>query len=281
MANRFWVAGTGAWDSTAGAKWGTLSGVADSASLPGTGDVAIFDALSGGGTVTVDSPNGAGVVTVQQITMGAFTGTLDFSANNNNVTLSVAFSGTGSGTRTINLGNGTWLIQGFNANVWDITTATGLTLNANSSVISIIPSSASPTGSMNFVGGGKTYNTVTHSGVTNTAVFQISGSPTIANLQFTAPTNVIFAAATTTIISNAFSWTGTSSNQNFISSGNSNISATIAAAANSTMQWAAIYRLTFTGNTPIATNSFDLRSNSGVTITPPASGGGGARIVSG
>lgn len=281
MANRFWVGGTDTWNSTAAAKWGTLSGVADSASLPGTGDAVIFDALSGGGTVTVDSPNGAGVVTVQSITMGAFTGTLDFSANNNNVTLSSAFDGSGTGTRTFNMGNGTWTIQGFNNNTWNYTTVTGLTHNPNSSTLSFIPSTATPTGAVTFQGGGKSFNIVTYSGVTNANPFKIVGSPTIATLQFTAPGYILFTSGTTTAITNAFAWVGTSSNQFYFASDSTATSATIAAAAGSTIQWSGLQRLTFTGNTVLASNSFDLRSNSGVTITPPSTSGGGARIISG
>src|SRR5687767_4143911 len=88
MANRFWVGGTGTWNNTNTTNWSATSNGAGGASIPGTGDTATFDASSGGGTVTVDSPNAANSVTVQSITCGAFTGTLDFSANNNNVTLS-------------------------------------------------------------------------------------------------------------------------------------------------------------------------------------------------
>ena len=229
----------------------------------------------------MDSPNGAGIVTVQQITMGLFTGTLDFSANNNNVTLSVAFDGSGNGTRTLNMGNGTWIIQGFNNNTWNYTTITGLTHNPNISTLSFIPSSATPTGAITFQGNGRSFNVVTHSGVTSAAVFQISGGPTIATLQFTTPANVQFANSATVTISNAFTWTGTSSNQLLVQSDSPNTSATVAAPANSSIAWAALKRMTFTGNTVVATNSFDLRSNSGVTITAPSVGSIGGRIISG
>lgn len=277
-ANRFAVCVTTCtWNTIT--TWSTSTGGATGASVPGTSDVAILDAATCVAgttcTLTVDA-----TVTVQQITMGACTAStagciLDFSANNNNVTLSVAFSGTGTGTRTLNMGNGTWLMTGSNCACWDITTATNLTLNGNSSTLSFIPSTATPTGSINFVGGGKSYNIITHSGITNAAVFSITGAPTIATLQLTAPASVLFGAATTTTITNAFNWLGTSTNQFVIQGDNSNISSTIAAPANSSIQWAGIRRLTFTGNTVLAPNSFDLRSNSGVTITPPSSGGNG------
>ena len=278
-ANRFWVLESGVWDASDTTHWATTSGAGvGGASVPGSGDVAIFNELSAplGGTCTVNT-----TVTVQQITMGLFTGTLDFSANNNNVTLSVAFSGTGTGTRTLNMGNGTWLIQGFNSNTWDCTTVTGFTLNANSSTLSFIPSTPTPTGNINFASGGKSYNIVTHSGVTNSQPFNIQGAPTIATLIMTAPANVAFASGTTTTITNAPAWIGTSSNQLFIGSNTATAVATVVLnAAGGTAQWAAIRALTVTTNALTATNSFDLKSNTLITITPPATGGG-ARIVSG
>jgi hypothetical protein len=51
MADRYWVGGTGSWNSTA--KWSTTSGGASGASVPTASDNAIFDANSGGAyTVT-------------------------------------------------------------------------------------------------------------------------------------------------------------------------------------------------------------------------------------
>lgn len=50
-ANRFWVGGTGT--STSTAVWSTSSGGSGGASVPGSGDAAIIDALSGGGTYTI------------------------------------------------------------------------------------------------------------------------------------------------------------------------------------------------------------------------------------
>ena len=70
MANRYWVGGNGIWDrSTTTTNWSTSSGGAGGASTPFTSDNAIFDANSGGGTVTV---NGQPIVI--NITMTGFTG---------------------------------------------------------------------------------------------------------------------------------------------------------------------------------------------------------------
>lgn len=94
MANRFWVAGgTGNWNSTT--NWSTTSGGASGASVPGSADVALFNASSGSGTATLDiSP------TIQSLNCSGFTGTLAFGSN----TITVNSTGTiytGSLTMTV------------------------------------------------------------------------------------------------------------------------------------------------------------------------------------
>ena len=76
MANRYWVTGgTGNWNSTT--NWSTATGGASCASVPSTGDAAIFDTSSGSGTATLDiSP------TVQTVNLTGFAGTLAFGTNN-------------------------------------------------------------------------------------------------------------------------------------------------------------------------------------------------------
>lgn len=53
MANRYWVGGSGTWDTTSTANWSATTGGTGGASAPGIADVAIFDANSGTGTVTL------------------------------------------------------------------------------------------------------------------------------------------------------------------------------------------------------------------------------------
>jgi hypothetical protein len=129
MASRFWVGGTGTWDNSTTTHWAATTGGAGGQSVPGSGDTVTFDGSSGGGTVT---PNYD--MTVTSITMGAFTGTLDFSANNNNPTMTT-FSCSGSGTRTLNMGSGIWTITGNNATIWNFGTQTNLTQNVNTSTV--------------------------------------------------------------------------------------------------------------------------------------------------
>ncbi len=269
-ADRFWVGGTGTWDAVNTTNWSATSGGAGGASVPGSGDVAIFDEASGGGTVTVNT-----TVNIQQITMGAFTGTLDFATNDNNVNLSVAFSGTGTGTRTLNMGDGTWTISGTTGNVWNMTTVTNLTFNANNSTIVL---AATSTAGRTFVGGGLTYRNVTVSeAATIGAIFTISGSNTFNALSLVAPLNLNFANGTTTTINTPFAWTGTAANPINVNSASANgVNVTVDGTGANTMAFAAIRSITFVttgGVTYNATNSFDLRGNTGITITPPGSGG--------
>lgn len=97
-ANRFWVGGTNTWNSTAASKWSTTSGGAGGASVPGSGDIAIFDANSGGGTVSI----GGGIPTIGGLNMSAAaTMTLAGSPNmtvNGNVTLGTNVTYTYVGT---------------------------------------------------------------------------------------------------------------------------------------------------------------------------------------
>lgn len=252
----------GKWNSSNTNNWVTTSGGTNyGQTVPTTTDDVTLDGSSGGGTVTVNN-----TITVQSITFGAFTGTLDFSANNNNVTL-VNFSGTGSGTRTLNLGNGTWTLTG-TGNAWNFTTTTNLTFNKNSSVLVFTVTSAS---NRNFLGGGLSYNTVTVSANTSGGGFNITGANTFTDFNITAPNFVAFPISTTTTITNAFTWAGTSSANIGIAPGTVGTVATISVASGSpTMSWTGVRELTFTGGaTFTATNSLNLGRNTGITITVP------------
>lgn len=264
MASRFWVGGTGTWDASDTTHWAASSGGAGGQSVPGSSDTVTFDGSSGGGTVTAGaaySPN------IQSITCGAFTGTLDFSANNNNVTLSTAtgFSGTGSGARTINLGSGTFTLSS-NAAVWDFSTVTNLTLSAASATIAF--TNTAPGGLRNFIGGsGQSYGTVTVAAPSSNYSREFrftSGSYTTLTLG--AGLNVRFAASPTITTLTA---EGTSAHPTVIMSSVISTARTLTV-TNTTLSWLALQDITFSGGSPAATNSFDLGGNSGVTITAPS-----------
>lgn len=55
MANRYWVGGTGTWNTTSTTNWSTTSGGASGASAPTSADDVFFNASSGGGNITVSA----------------------------------------------------------------------------------------------------------------------------------------------------------------------------------------------------------------------------------
>lgn len=262
MAARFWVGGTGTWDASDTTHWASSSNGAGGQSVPGSADSVTFDGSSGGGTVTVNT-----TVTVTSITCGAFTGTLDFSANNNNVTLSgtTGFVGSGTGTRTLNLGNGTWTLTSNGAVSWDMTTTTNLTFNANSSTVAF--TQATPTATRNFIPGGLTYNSVTFNGQSGTGFNMLwTGASTIATLTIAGNNRVQFGSGTTQTITNLVI-SGTPTAPVFLESQNTAAAATLTVTT-ATIKSAALRFLTFT-NAAIAHDSFNLGSNTNVTIIPP------------
>jgi len=95
MASRFWVGGTGTWDALSILNWSTTSGGIGGASVPGSGDIALLDANSGTGTVTLAySP------VIQAFRTAGYAGTFDFSTNYVECTISgtTVFSGSTSAT---------------------------------------------------------------------------------------------------------------------------------------------------------------------------------------
>jgi hypothetical protein len=93
MANRYWVGGTGTWDP-ASTSWSTTSGGSPGEAAPLATDNAIFDANSGGGTVTVqDGSGGSGFPPeCANLTCTGFTGSIDSSGNAINVNGDVTLS---------------------------------------------------------------------------------------------------------------------------------------------------------------------------------------------
>lgn len=272
MANRFWVGGPGTWDSTTTTQWSTTTGGAGGASVPGSSDIAVFDASSGGGTVTVDSTiNGA---TLQGITAGAFTGTLDFSVNNPSITLTVSLSFTGTGARKFLMGTGTFTFTG-NATVFDLGTVTNLDGTSDFSTASYV-ANVNTTFSRIFNGGGRTYGPLTISANTSRGQFTILGANTFSTLSVADGTYLQFGGGSTHTITTAPTWTGTSSSPIYVQSNSATSVATIAIGSGTmTCEWCAFYSITGSGGTArTATNSLDFGRNTGITITPPSGGGG-------
>lgn len=270
MASRFWVGGTGTWDNSTTTHWAASTGGGGGSSVPAAGDTVTFDGASGGGTVTVAATiNGSNTVT--SITMGAFTGTLDLSANNPSLTMG-NFSASGSGTSTLNLGSGTFTVTATQTTPWDATN-TNLTFVCGTSTL-LFQSSSTAVNGRAFNSGGKTYAIVRIS-ATNCGGMPvtINAAPTIGTLTIDAGALATFATSVTTTITNAFAFTGTSGSP-IILTGVGGGTATVSAASGSTIAWASISHITFSNTAVTATNSLDgggNNMNSG-SITAPTSG---------
>lgn len=214
--------------------------------------------------------------------MSAFTGTLDFATNNNNVTLSGSgtFTNTGSGTRTLNMGNGTWTLSANNA-LWSQSGATNLTFNANSSNIAFTGTGG--TTSRRFdMGTSRTYSTVSVS--SGTSPFIISAITSTISTFTVSPGNSIMLPSNNTItVTNFTNITGSSSAQTlFFHSNPTNGRPTISSANNWTGTWCGFGGVQFTGGgTFSATSSFDFLSNNGITITAPSGGSGVVGVIGG
>lgn len=89
MADRFWVGGSGTWDSTVGTKWSATTGGSGGASIPTAADNVYFDANSGSGTVTITTASRACL----NLSFRGVSGASDF-------------SGTFAGATTLNISGG-------------------------------------------------------------------------------------------------------------------------------------------------------------------------------
>ncbi|MGZ5836363.1 MAG: hypothetical protein ACXWJ5_09185, partial [Xanthobacteraceae bacterium] len=263
-ASRFWVGGTGTWDSSTTTHWAASSNGAGGQSVPGSADTVALDGNSGGGTVTL---NFGGTITIQSLSMGSFTGTFENSVNNNNITASAGtgFALGGGASKTFNLGSATYTLT-HAAAIWDYN-AGGGTFNGGSSTITFTGTS----GVRVFKGGDKTYGTVNLGTSTGAGTVSVTGNDTIQTLNITAPNWIEFQGGGTITIINAVAWMGTSTSQIAIVTNSNGTTTNIAFAAGSAMQWCAFRCIIGTGS-PVATNSFNLGNNSGIAITPPGGG---------
>lgn len=295
-ATCFWVGGTGNWDSVNVVSWSSGTGGAGSTcaatgGIPkNAGDIATFDAASGGGTVTVcgalssTCPTSSGTVSLATITTGAFTGTLDFSAINPNVNLTTALILSGTGTRTINLGSGTISLSAVSGTILDITTTTNLTLTGG--VVDLTATTTRQTTTA-VVGTPVTLGSLTIRGNSNASI-TMSGAGTITTMTLVAPVYLLVGStsptytnfvqsgspsitALTTVLGSSFGNLGAGRNLN-VSSGTPSLS------------YAVIGNVTCTGGATFAfTNSLDMGSNTTCNISPPTigAGGGGGFIIGG
>jgi len=129
----------------------------------------------------------------------AFTHTAGtINANNGaNITCG-SFVSSNSNVRTLNMGSGTWALKS-TATVWNLTTTTNITFNAQQSRI-LINNTTAPTTLTSFIGGGLTYYTVEYARGAATANFNITGNNTFTNFidnTSTVAHSVVFGSAST------------------------------------------------------------------------------------
>lgn len=282
------------WDNTNDTIWSTSSGGTNNTTHPVAGDTVTLDASSCVGGLACTITGGAVTLSMSTLTIGACTAattgcTLDFSANNTNLTISSTFSLTGTGTRVFNCGTGTISLAGTIGTVWDITTKTNLTLSCASATIDMT-TTGTQTGTKTFTGStAMTYGTVKAGFTVGTGGFQTTinaGSSTITTMNIDGFCNCRFQGGLTTTITNAFTWnSGGSASQIFaLQSATAGSAATISVASGtSTINWATlINNMAFTGGGTFACNNCMSQlqaGNSGITVTGP--GGSSGRIIGG
>lgn len=293
-ANCFWVGGTGSINDTT--KWSSSSGGSGStcAAAGGwpnsTSDSATFDASSGGGTITRNV-----AWTVSTLNIAAFaSGTFGNSGDSAAVQFDT-FTNNGSATRTLNLGASTWTCGRSGAQcVWQISGATNLTLNGNTSTLVFNAGGASGTGSgtgLCWLGTNTTYNNIVfnpsnYTNATRTGYnCNTTGTITIANLTIGAPNALELQGGANWTITGTLAFSGgtpsgTALTYLYPDAAGSTHTLTLSGGA-ATCSWCAFRGVTAVTNAITATYSIDLGRNTNISITPPSGGGGGGRIIGG
>lgn len=210
-------------------------------------------------------------------------GTFDLATNNTNTTAGF-FSSANVNTRVINMGSGTFTLNGnCGSTLWDFSTTTGLTFNKNTSTIVMAPAPAS---ACSFSTGAQSYNNVTFTTAGGLVVQFILGNAgwTIANLTVTAPIWLVFGGSGNTLTNSSFTGTSSSNMVQVISSSINGTAATLTLTnAPSVATWVSFMNIAFAGAGSgfTASNCINFGGNSGVSCNGPSGGGGGGRIIGG
>jgi hypothetical protein len=188
MANRYWVGGTGIWNTVLTTNWSTTSGGAAGASAPTlASDVAIFDANSGTGNYTVTLASG--VCLTLTITNPAGTGnTLTFAGTD----LQIGVTGTStisSSTGNVVFSN-TLIDLGFSFTVStpSFVSLNCTTLNVRNSGQAVVLSTNACSASCNVTVVNSGGSTTLGSDFTTTGSFQLVTGTTSAQLTITGRT---------------------------------------------------------------------------------------------
>lgn len=208
--------------------------------------------------ITINKTAGTAATLASHLTIGstrAITLTQGtFDAANFNVTCGALLS-SNSNTRVLTMGSGTWTLKD-NGTVWNTSTATGLTLNANTSTI-VCDSGTAKT----FTGGGLTFYTLRQGGA---GVLTIAGSNTFNDWSSAGAYTFRITAGTTQTFTN-FTLSGTAGNLVVLDTTSAGSAASLSKASGTvSVSYLSIKDSTATGGaTWNATNSTDVSGNTG------------------
>jgi hypothetical protein len=196
--------------------------------------------------------------------MGAFTGTLN--TNGQSITVQT-FSGTGTGTRTLTLGASTVTLTGSSVTVWNFSTVTNLTFNANTSTIK------SSSSSVTWNAGLLTYNAIEINGAGSGTIDGFTTTNFTRAGTATKTDSLVFSGAGAKTITGTLTLSGNSAtNRLFVRSDTLGTARTITkTGATVTASNVDLRDITFsTGTTDLSAitgNSGDCGGNSGITFT--------------
>lgn len=198
-------------------------------------------------------------------------GSLDTNGKAVGATSGVPFISNNSNTRSLTLGATTWTLPGLSGTLWDITTATGMTLSAASSTITDTAAGGTP----GFSGGGLTYGAVTFTGQTGT--WTISGANTYANLTLSngASAAGAFQLAANQHVTGTFTSNGNSAvNRSFITSDTKGTARTITVDTTVTVTALDLQDITGAGAASwniaaVTSGAGNCGGNSGIVFTAP------------
>jgi hypothetical protein len=217
MADRYWVGGTGTWNTTTTTNWSAISGGSGGASVPTSADTVTFNTLSNATGYTVTMVNGAvcssvtvagpaaGNVTISDLGSWSVYGSFTLAATGVTWTYTGNITFASISTGNIITTNGVSIPGGFHLNGVGGEWTLGSALTLSNSNYASISTGTFNTGNFNITGGLKSFGTLTRSVILGSSTVNIT---TANSWGFTDVIGLTFNAGTSTI-----SWGGISNVQ--------------------------------------------------------------------
>lgn len=178
MASRYWVGGTGTWDTTSTAHWASTTGGASGASVPTAADDVFFDYNSLSNAAHTITLQAGATLNCKSLTIyagGGVSGTVITTTGTNLVCAGGINLQSSAISYSVILGTSTIQCTG-----WDVASSGNVTLSAAATSITLNAGAAAP-----FFGGSRTYGTVEIGNPTVASTTTISGANTFAVLRST------------------------------------------------------------------------------------------------